>query len=46
LHAADGGKDIDRRAAELCGGALSVPHFEKKRKGEKFRIVNQSAKSS
>ena len=22
LHAADGGKDIDRRAAELCGGAL------------------------
>ena len=25
---------------------FSVPHFEKKRKGEKFRIVNQSAKSS
>ncbi len=22
LHAADGGKDIARRAAELCGGAL------------------------
>jgi hypothetical protein len=22
LHAADGGKDIARRAAELCGGAF------------------------
>ena len=46
LHAADGGKGIARRAAELCGDALSVPHFEKKRKGEKFRIVNQIAKGS
>jgi len=46
LHAADGGKGIARRAAELCSGASSVPHFEKKRKGEKFRIVNQNAKGS
>ncbi|MCI5661315.1 MAG: hypothetical protein MR371_03630, partial [Clostridia bacterium] len=26
LHAADGGKDIAGRAAELCGVALSVSH--------------------
>ena len=24
MHAADGGKDIARRAAELCGGALGI----------------------
>jgi len=24
LHAADGGKDIARRAAELCGGAFII----------------------
>jgi hypothetical protein len=27
LHAADGGKDIARRAAELCGGALNNTIF-------------------
>ena len=24
MHAADGGKDVARRAAELCGGALNI----------------------
>jgi len=31
LHDADGGKDIARRAAELCGGALNQrinQHFQ------------------
>jgi len=30
LHAADGGKDIARRAAELCGGALAMSDEERK----------------
>ena len=28
MHAADGGKDIARRAAELCGGAIEPVFLE------------------
>ena len=47
LHAADGGKEIARRVAELCGDALrSMPRKVDKRRANRYNIVKPMMKRS